>query len=80
MILVVNFSLTINNKLSRQTSIILGITLSLVLIVSSISVSFASFSGSPNFQLESDVVIEDILCRDDRVLVLRSSDSIACVT
>ncbi len=70
----------INNKLSRQTSIILGITLVFVFTASSMSVSFGSFVGSPNFQLESGVALEDILCKSNYVLIFRNNNSPICVT
>ena len=60
--------------------IILGITVALVLIGSSTIVSFGSFVGSPNYQLESGVAPEDITCRDNLVLVLRTNGDVACVT
>ncbi len=55
-----------------------GITL--VLIASSTSFSFGSFVGSPNYQLESGVAPEDILCKEERVLVIRTNGDPACVT
>jgi len=45
-----------------------------------ISESFEASIGSPNFQLESGVASEDITCRDNRVLVLRTNGNPACVT
>jgi len=61
-------------------TLILGITMVFVLTASSISVSFGAFPGSPNFQLESGVELENITCRDHLVLVLRTSGSPACVS
>ena len=61
------------------STVILGIILALVLTASSMSVSFGSFVGSPNYQLESGVAAENITCNDDRVLVLRTSGDPACV-
>jgi len=64
------------NKIS---TVILGISLVFVLFLSSISVSFGSFVGSPNYQLESGVTPEDISCRNNLVLVLRTNGNPACV-
>ncbi len=56
------------------------VVITLVLIASSTSVSFGSFVGSPNYQLELGVVPEDILCKEERVLVIRTNGDPACVT
>jgi len=44
-----------------------------------ISESFEVSIGSPKHQLESGVAPEDIICRQDRVLVLRTNGNPACV-
>ncbi|MCE2506477.1 MAG: hypothetical protein J4F36_08430 [Nitrosopumilaceae archaeon] len=65
-------------KLFIHSSIILGIFF-LILITSPTSVSFASVIGSPNFQLESGIAPEDIVCNDNLVLVIRTNGDVACV-
>jgi len=62
------------------SKLILGITFGVVLIASLTSVSSASFPGSPNFQLESGVSPEDIVCKPDHVFILRENNSPMCVT
>jgi len=60
---------------------LLGITLALVMLVGAIPHSFADDEYiSPRKQLESGVAPEDIQCKDNRVLVLRTNGSSACVT
>ncbi len=45
-----------------------------------ISESFEASIGSPKHQLESGITPEDIICQEDRVLVLRTNGNVACVT
>ncbi len=48
-----------------------------------ISESFAQeseFIASPKYQLESGILLEDIQCKDNRILVLRTNGNPACVT
>lgn len=59
--------------------IILGITVAFVLTASSTSVSFGSFPGSPNFQLESGIAPENIVCRDNLVLMFRTNNDPVCM-
>ena len=47
-------------------------------IVPLISLSYSEYA-SPKKQIESGVLSEDVMCRDNKVLVLRSSGNIACV-
>jgi len=68
------------DKKNKIPIIILGITLVFVLTGSSMSVSFASFTGSPNFQLESGVAPEDVVCNTDHIFILRDNYSPICVT
>jgi len=51
-----------------------------VVVVSSSSVSYASFAGSPDNQLELGVLAKDIQCKESHILVLRDNGSPACVT
>ncbi len=58
-----------------------GITLALVMLASSVPYSFADDTYiSPRKQLESGIAPEDVQCKDNRVLVLRTNGSPACVT
>ena len=50
-----------------------------VLSIVGIQESFEASIGSPNFQLESGVAPDDITCRDNLVLVLRTNGEPACV-
>ena len=55
----------------------------IVFLIGTVSVLFAEASNtipSPRQQLESGVSPEDIVCKENRVLVLRANGSPACVT
>ncbi len=56
-----------------------SIVFALVIIAGLTSVSFSQYT-SPRVQLESGIAPEDVQCRDDRILVLRTNGSPACVT
>ena len=58
----------------------LGVYLVFALMIGSIPSSFAEIVGSPYQQLASGIMIENIQCRDDRILVIRTNGSPACVT
>lgn len=51
-----------------------------ITVIGSMGIASASSVDSLKYQLESGVAINDIICRDNLVLVLRTSDSFACVT
>lgn len=55
------------------------LVITLVIAASSASISYAASLDSYLFQLQNGVDHKDIQCRDDLVLVLRTSDSSACV-
>ena len=60
---------------------LLGITLALVMLVGSVSYSFADDEYvSPRKQVESGVAPEDVQCKENHVLVHRTNGSPACVT
>ncbi len=63
----------------RLVWVVIPLVLALIFTVSSIPVSFGAFPGSPNFQLESGVAPEDIVCRDNRVLALRTNGEPVCM-
>ena len=56
------------------------ISLLIVLFAGIVSFSHAELYDSPKKQLESGVLSKEIKCNEDRVLVIRDSDSPACVT
>ncbi len=58
-----------------KISVILGFTLAVVL-TSLIPVSFASFPGSPNFQLESGVLPQDVECNEGKVLFFKIKNNL----
>ena len=49
-----------------------------VLLAGTVSFSYADYI-SPKKQLDSGVLPEDVICRDDRVLVERTNGNVACV-
>ncbi len=53
--------------------------LSVIMITSFATPSYSEYM-SPTKQLDSGMLPEDIQCRDDRVLVLRTNGNVACVT
>ena len=63
------------NKITILTMSILS-----VIMITSFAIPSYSDYMSPKKQLDSGVLSEDIQCRDDRVLVLRTNGSPACVT
>ncbi len=64
----------------RLVWVVIPLVLALIFTVSSIPVSFGSFTGSPNFQLESGIAPDNIQCKSNYVLLLRDSASPICVT
>ena len=58
---------------------LLGIIFFIALLLGTISLSFADYS-SPRIQLESGISIENIQCKENHILVLRTNGSPACVT
>ena len=52
----------------------------LVLFMGSASFVDAASAGSPSSQIESGVAPKDIICNENKVLILRDNGSIACVT
>jgi len=58
---------------------VFGIIFVLIMLAGFTSLSFSEYV-SPRAQLQSGVLPEDIQCRDDRVLVLRTNGNIACVS
>ena len=59
-------------------SVVLAVTL--VMISSSVSLSYASLYDSPRAQLASGISPEDIQCNKNLVLVLRTNGNVVCVT
>jgi len=57
---------------------IFGIAFVLIMLAGFTSVSFSEYA-SPRIQLESGVLPEDIICREDRVLVIRANGSPVCI-
>ena len=65
--------------MGRPSIIFASVVFSLVLL-SSITISSYSDYLSPKKQLESGVLPEDVLCRENRTLVIRDNGDSACVT
>jgi len=59
---------------------IFGIVLFSVILFAGFTISSYADYTSPKKQIESGIAINDIQCRDDRVLVQRSNGGIACVS
>ena len=57
---------------------VLTLSVFVVLLAGTVSFSYADYI-SPKKQLDSGVLPEDVICRDDRVLVIRDSGKVACV-
>lgn len=70
----IKYNLKPNNTLN-----FLGIGLVMIFLIGSTPISFADYN-SPKAQLEAGIAVDDIQCRDDRILVLRTNGSPACVT
>ncbi len=51
-----------------------------VMTLSSVSTSYAASIGSPLYQTQSGILIEDIQCKENRVLVIRDNGDPACVS
>jgi len=63
----------------KQSILVLSIASLFILFAGLIPISFEYFIGSPKHQLESGVAPEDITCRDNLVLVIRTNGNPACV-
>ena len=70
--------------MSLSYMIIIGVVLASVLFAVILITGFTMSSYadyiSPKKQIESGIAINDIQCRDDRVLVLRTNGNVACVS
>jgi len=58
----------------------ISVTLTIILLTSSVPISFEAFPQSPLHQLKSGVSALDISCKENHVYVIRSNGAIACVT
>ena len=66
-------------SLIKTGMIFASVIFSVILISGSIIPSYSEYL-SPKKQLESGVLPEDVICRDDKVLVIRDNGNPACVT
>ena len=57
-----------------------AIVLFSVILITGFTISSYADYVSPKKQIDSGIAINDIQCRDDRVLVLRTNGNVACVT
>lgn len=58
---------------------IFGIVFMLIMVAGFTTMSFSEYA-SPRVQLESGVLVEDITCKEDRILVIRGNGNPVCVT